>query len=75
VTVIFNRVLQDNIPVLRSSCEQIYDLIIAALHKTLASGIKANQLIGIGKTGLGRSYPTYDMTLGFVKDVGIFVDR
>jgi hypothetical protein len=75
MTVIFNGVFQDNIPVLRSSCEQIHDFIITALHKALASGIKANQLIGIGKTGLGRSYPTYDMTLGFVKDVGIFVDR
>jgi hypothetical protein len=75
VAIIFNGVLQDNIPVLRSSCEQIYYFIVAALHKALASGVKANQLIGIGKTGLGRSYPTYDMTLGFVKDVGIFVDR
>jgi len=75
VTVIFNGILQDNIPVLRSSCEQIYDFIVAALHKTLTSGVKANQLIGIGEAGLGRSHPTYDMALGFVKDVGIFIDR
>ena len=75
VAIILNGVLQDNVPVLRGSCEQIYDFIVAALHKALASGVKANQLIGIGEAGLGRSYPTYDMTLSFVKDVGIFVNR
>jgi hypothetical protein len=75
MTVIFNGIFQDNVPVLRSGCEQIYNFIVAALHKALASGVEANQLIRIGEAGLGRSYPTYNMTLGFVKDVGVFVNR
>jgi hypothetical protein len=72
--IALNGVFQDNIPVFRSSCEQVNYIIVATLYEALALGVETNQLIRIGKAGLGRAYPTYDMTLGFVKDIRIFID-
>ena len=67
-------VLQNSIPVLGSGYEQIDSIVITALNEALALGVKTNQLIRVGQTGLGRAYPAYDMTLGFVKDIRIFID-
>ena len=45
-----------------------------SINEALALGVKANQFIRVGQAGLGRAYPAYDMTLGFVKDIRIFID-
>ena len=54
--------------------EDLDGIIIGTLYEALGTSIKTNQFIRIGQTGLGRSYPTYDMTLGFIKDIGIFIN-
>jgi hypothetical protein len=72
--VTLNGVLQDDIPVLGSGRKQIDHITVAALYEALASGIETHQFIRIGKACFGRSDPTYDMTLGFVKDICIFID-
>jgi hypothetical protein len=67
-------VLQNGIPVLRCGYKQVNSIVITALNEALTLGIKADQLIRVGQASLGRSDPTNDMTLSFIKDISIFID-
>jgi hypothetical protein len=72
--VAINRILQNCIPVLGRSDKEVDGIVVGTFYETLTLGIKANQLIRVRKAGLGGTYPTYDMTFSFIKNIGIFVN-
>ena len=72
--IICGRILKNHIPVLRSGSEQMNRLIITARLELLSSFIEIYQFVRGRQTGLGRTNPAGDITLGSVQNIRVLIN-